>query len=126
MTATAFTVLYIEDNAANRQLLEFIFARKPQLTLALANDGTSGITQAKTLMPDLILLDVSLPDTNGYLVLQELRSYAPTSEIPVVMVSGDVPNPPSEISVRPDKYLRKPIELDPLFRTLEELLDTAL
>ncbi len=120
-----YTVLYIEDNAANRQLVQFILDRKDYLSLICAADGRSGILAAKTQLPDIILLDISLPDIDGHTVLAELRQDPVTQNIPVIAVSGDCisqfqPNIPFSF----DKCLSKPIEIESLYKTIDDFLQT--
>ena len=118
-----YTVLYIEDNGANRQLVQFILERKDYLSLICAADGKSGILAAKTQLPDIILLDISLPDIDGYAVLAELRQDSATKDIPVIAVSGDYPSDLQDnILFSFDKFLSKPIEVEPLYKTIDEYL----
>ena len=118
-----YTILYIEDNDANRQLVRFILDRKTHLSLICAVDGKSGIHIAKTQLPDLILLDISLPDIDGYAVLADLRQDPATKNIPVIAVSGDCPSQlPQDNPFSFDKYLTKPIEIAPLFETIDKFL----
>ncbi|MDP3479901.1 MAG: response regulator, partial [Desulfoprunum sp.] len=63
------TILYIEDNAANRQLMEMIIERRADLNLIVAEDGQTGLRLAEERQPELILLDNSLPDMDGHEVL---------------------------------------------------------
>ncbi len=119
----SYTVLYIEDNEANRQLVQLILERKKYLSLICAADGQSGIHAAITQLPDLILLDISLPDMNGYDVLTALKQDAATKNIPVVAISGHSPSKNRQASQFSfDKYLTKPIQVNPLFNTIDEFL----
>jgi CheY-like chemotaxis protein len=118
-----YTVLYIEDDGANRQLVQFILERKDYLSLICAVDGKSGILAAKTQLPDIILLDISLPDIDGYAVLADLKQDPATQNIPVIAVSGDCLSKPSKNSPFSfDKFLTKPIEVEPLYKTIDEFL----
>ena len=83
------TILYIEDNAANRQLVEMIIERRTDLQLILAEDGETGLRLAEERQPDMILLDNSLPDIDGHEVLARLRINERTRAIPVVSLSGN-------------------------------------
>jgi CheY-like chemotaxis protein len=88
MVATC-TVLYVEDNPTNLLLVERIMARRPDVQLLTAMRGDLGLELAATHCPDLILLDLHLPDMSGELVLSELKAEARTRDIPVVVVSAD-------------------------------------
>ena len=68
----AISVLYIEDNPSNVRLVEKIFALSSDLGLAVARDGAAGLAQARELRPDLVLLDLHLPDMSGEQVLSAL------------------------------------------------------
>jgi CheY-like chemotaxis protein len=118
-----YKILYIEDNPANCQLVQLILERKEYLTLTLANNGKHGIESAKQNLPDLVLLDISLPDMNGYSVLAALRSDPATEKIPVVAISGEYPpRIPEDAQYQFEKYLPKPIEVFPLYQAIDELL----
>lgn len=118
-----FTVLYIEDNEANRVLLELLLTRRPEISLSCAPDGETGLEMVLNSLPDLILVDITLPDINGYEVLDRLKSTPATANIPVVAVSGDMPVSNHDVTTfNFDKYLPKPIELGPFYATLDEFL----
>src|SRR5690606_11659564 len=70
----AGTVLYIEDNPVNATLVEGLLSPWPKVRLVIAPDGTSGMAQAVALQPDLVLLDMQLPDTDGLQVLAALQA----------------------------------------------------
>jgi CheY-like chemotaxis protein len=88
--AVAGTVLYIEDSPLNTMLVERILAGRPGVVFGAAADGRTGLDRAAQLHPDLVLLDLELPDISGEEVLAELRADPATSAIPVVVVTGDV------------------------------------
>ena len=81
-------VLYVEDNAVNAILLEQLLSRWPQVELLIAHDGRSGLAMALAHRPDLVLLDMHLPDIDGLQDLDALRADARTAELPVLMVSA--------------------------------------
>ncbi len=82
-------VLYIEDNLSNIRLLERVLARRPWVSLLVATLGSTGIEVAFDSQPDLILLDLHLPDMTGDDVLKRLRGDERTAQVPVVIVSAD-------------------------------------
>ncbi len=118
------TVLYIEDDEANRQLVQFIFARREDLHLLEAETGTAGIKMAFEHQPDMILLDLSLPDINGYKVLEKLHSDNSTNHIPVVAVSGD--SMPEDVQKGMDAglqgYITKPIKIMELYEVIDKTI----
>jgi CheY-like chemotaxis protein len=118
-----YKILYIEDNQTSRQLVQLILERKDYLAFSMATDGKSGIERAKHDLPDLVLLDISLPDMSGYAVLAALRTDPATEKIPVIAISGEFPPQiPKDIPHIFEKYLPKPIEIDPLYQAVDELL----
>lgn len=121
------TILYIEDNMSNLKLVERIVARRPDISLMSAMQGSLGLTLARDHQPDLILLDLDLPDIPGEKVLARLQSDPVTAEIPVVILSADaVPGQVRHLKgLGARDYLTKPLELDRFFRVLRDLLDPA-
>jgi PAS domain S-box-containing protein len=83
------TVLYIEDNLSNLQLVEHIFSRRPGVTLISAMRPQLGLDLAAQHHPDLVLLDLDLPDMPGEEVLRRLRAEPTTAGVPVVILSAD-------------------------------------
>ncbi|MEX2146846.1 MAG: ATP-binding protein [Candidatus Rokuibacteriota bacterium] len=118
------TVLYIEDNMANLRLLERIIQRRPALALLSAMQGSRGLELARAHRPDVIILDLHLPDLTGEEVLARLRDDARTSGIPVVILSADA-TPGQVTRLRRQgarAYLTKPLNLHELLSLLDELL----
>jgi len=118
------TVLYIEDNLSNMRLLETLFADWKDLTLIPAIQGLVGLEMAREHHPDLILLDLNLPDIPGEKVLERLKSDPGTKSIPVVVLSADATS--RQIKALREggaaEYLTKPLDLHRLFAVLEEFL----
>ncbi len=83
------TILYVEDNLSNVRLLERIVARRPGVTLIVAMQGSVALELATAHHPDLVLLDLHLPDMNGEQVLRQLKANPSTARITVVIVSAD-------------------------------------
>ena len=81
-------VLYVEDNAANRLLMEHIIERHPGVRLLLAATGLEGLAMAHSERPDLVLLDLQLPDQDGYEVLRALKADARTAAVPAVAMTA--------------------------------------
>lgn len=110
---TPRTVLYIEDNLSNLRLVERILARRPEVKLISAMQGSFGLELAYQHRPDLILLDLHLPDIQGDELLRQLRADPRTEQIPIVMVSADAT--PAQIArllaEGASNYLTKPIDV---------------
>jgi CheY-like chemotaxis protein len=123
MVATC-TVLYVEDNPTNLLLVERIMARRPDVQLLTAMRGDLGLELAATHCPDLILLDLHLPDLGGGEVLARLQADPATSDIPVVIVSADAT--PGQIdrlmAAGALHYLTKPLDVGELLAVLDRLL----
>jgi len=83
------TFLYIEDNLSNLRLVERILARRPEVKLISAMQGRLGLDLAQQHLPDLVLLDLHLPDIQGDEILRQLRADPRTAQLPIVMLSAD-------------------------------------
>jgi CheY-like chemotaxis protein len=118
------TILYIEDNLYNVQLVERLLLQRPEIQLLTSVQGSPGINIAQTRHPDLILLDVHLPDINGFDVLERLRIDAATAVIPVVVLSADAT--PGQVKrfrdAGADEYLTKPLDLKLLLSLIDNYL----
>ena len=83
------TLLYIEDNPANLKLVEQLIARRPDLLLLTAVTGHLGIELARTSQPEMILMDINLPDISGIEALKVLLEDPATAHIPVVALTAN-------------------------------------
>jgi len=117
-------LLYVEDHAANVALVERILARRPGTRLFSASTGSNGLVLARQHLPDLVLLDLNLPDMKGNRVLCELRADPTTAGIPVVIVSADaLPDQiESLMAAGACAYVTKPFELRTFLETIERCL----
>jgi CheY-like chemotaxis protein len=117
-------VLHIEDNDANRKLVERVLARRPQIRLVEARDGAAGIALATELEPSLILLDLRLPDIAGDEVLRRLRAEPALRGIPVVLISAEARPAESDrlLAGGASAYLVKPIDVQTLLDVVDALL----
>lgn len=82
-------LLYIEDNPVNTLVVQELVAMRPGLKLDCAADGVSGLALAMQLAPELILIDIQLPDIDGFEVLRRLRAQPQTAHIRCIAVSAD-------------------------------------
>jgi PAS domain S-box-containing protein len=109
----ARVVLYVEDNISNLKLVEQALERVPEVHLIPAMHGQLGIDLARQHGPDLILLDLHLPDLKGDEVLERLKRDPTTSQIPVVIISADAT--PTQVkrllAAGAAEYLTKPIDI---------------
>lgn len=118
------TLLYVEDNPANLELVEQIIARRPDLRLLSAADGDLGVEFARAYLPEVILMDINLPGISGIEAMKILLADPATAHIPVIALSANAV--PRDIERSLDagffNYLTKPIKVD-LFT---DALDAAL
>ncbi len=118
------TLLYIEDNLSNLRLVEGILTRQPHLKLLAAMQGGLGLELARRQKPDLILLDLHLPDMPGDEVLRRLQVEPETRDIPVVMLSADA-TPPQVQRLKAAgarEYLTKPLDVKRFLQVIEDTL----
>ncbi|HYW14369.1 MAG TPA: PAS domain S-box protein [Longimicrobium sp.] len=118
------TLLYVEDNLANLTLVETILAARPGWRTIPALQGRLGADLAREHVPDLVLLDLHLPDVQGDEVLRRLRADPRTAGIPVVMISADAtPRTIDRLLAQgADGYLTKPLDVDEFLSTIDRLL----
>ena len=121
------TLLYVEDNRANMQLVEQLIARRPDMSLLSAADGTRGIALARTHQPEVILMDINLPGISGIQALKILRADPATAHIPVLAISANAM--PRDIkrglAAGFFRYLTKPIKVNEFMEALDKALELA-
>jgi two-component system sensor histidine kinase/response regulator len=117
-------ILYIEDNLSNLTLVEQMLAEQPHLELITAMQGGLGLDLARQHLPDLILLDLHLPDIPGHKVLARLRGNELTRDIPVVVISADATARQIQrlMAAGARSYLTKPLDIAEFFRVIEETM----
>ena len=125
--ARLHTLLYVEDNPANLRLVEQLIARHPDIRLLTAVNGNSGIEIARQARPEVILMDLNLPDINGFEVLKILREDPATAHIPVIAVSANAMQLDIERGVKAGffRYITKPIKVDEFMAALDVALEFA-
>ncbi len=123
MTTGAARILLVEDNEMNRDMLSRRLMRKNyQVTCAV--DGVAGVEMAKLELPDLILMDMSLPGMDGWEATRALKSDPRTRDIPVIALTAHAMSTDREkaLGAGCDDYDTKPIELPRLLAKMEALL----
>jgi CheY-like chemotaxis protein len=122
----AGTVLYIEDSPINTVLVERILNSRPDVVFGSAPDGRTGLDRASRLHPDLVLLDLTLPDISGEQVLAQLRADPATRAIPVIVVSGDTdPAVRDRVLAQGAQCLTKPYDVSDLLRLVDNSLGSG-
>ncbi|NRF71448.1 PAS domain S-box protein [Aquincola sp. S2] len=120
----AGVVLYIEDNAVNALLVEQLLKRWPRVSVAHAADGASGLERARALQPDLVLLDMHLPDLDGAEVLGRLRADDSTRALTVIALSASA-MPEEQAAARAAgavAYWTKPLDFAQFLSCIGQLL----
>ena len=114
-------LLYIEDNPANMKLVERLIDRRTDIKLLKAVNGSLGIALAKSSLPDVILMDINLPDISGIDALKALREDVATAHIPVVAISANAMSRDIEVGRQLGffRYLTKPIVVEEFMTTLD-------
>jgi PAS domain S-box-containing protein len=117
------TLLYIEDNPVNVLLVRELVGQRPGLTLACAGDGGSGIALAAQTRPDLILVDMQLPDIDGHEVLRRLRAHPGTAQTPCIALSANVMRQDIDVALAAgfSDYWTKPIDVPAFLEALDTL-----
>jgi CheY-like chemotaxis protein/anti-sigma regulatory factor (Ser/Thr protein kinase) len=120
----AARILYVEDNLSNLELVESILARSPGVELIPAMQGSLALDLAARHDPDLVLLDLDLPDLAGEEVLRLLRADSRTDSIPVIVLSADAT--PAQLARMQGEgivaYLTKPLNIGLFLETLRAAL----
>ncbi|MFN0172695.1 MAG: PAS domain S-box protein [Bryobacteraceae bacterium] len=121
------TLLYVEDNPANLNLVEQLIARRPDMRLLSARDGVLGIQLARANQPEVILMDINLPGISGIEALKILREDPATANIPVVALSANAMPRDIEKGLQAGflRYLTKPIRVNEFMDTLDVALEFA-
>ncbi|GAB4475877.1 MAG: hypothetical protein Kow00124_17430 [Anaerolineae bacterium] len=123
MTATA-RILYVEDNFENRLLIKRVLEAEGY-TVIEAENGRTGLSKALSDRPDLILMDINLPDIDGYEVTGRLRqSDAIGSKVPIIALTANAlaGDRQKALSAGCDGYIPKPIDIDALPRQINAFL----
>lgn len=122
-TQTTRLVLYVEDDRINLVLMEEVFRRLPGWRLEVAEDGAQALQLLEGLQPDLLLIDMNLPDMNGLELLQALRRGNAANAPPCVALSAD--DLPEQVQAAKaagfDDYWPKPIDVPRLVEALQAL-----
>jgi CheY-like chemotaxis protein len=121
------TLLYVEDNPANLNLVEQLIARRPEMRLLTAVNGNIGIELARSHQPEVILMDINLPGISGIQALKILREDPAMAHIPVLAISANAM--PSDVKKGMAagffRYLTKPINVNEFMTTIDAALEFA-
>jgi CheY-like chemotaxis protein len=117
-------ILLVEDNEMNRDMLSRRLTRRG-FEVVIAVDGKEGLKMADTASPDLILLDLSLPEMDGWEVLHHLKQDPKMKEVPVIALTAHalVTDRDRALKAGFDDYDIKPVELPRLLKKMDALLN---
>lgn len=124
MTDRPLTILYVEDNDDNRILVKRIL-HAAGYTVLEAGDAVEGMQMAQEFRPDLVLVDINLPDIDGLTFASYLRSDPAFKRMPIVAITADVIRGNAELTLSAgcDGLIQKPIDVDRLPQIIEKYLD---
>ncbi|MBF0275091.1 MAG: response regulator, partial [Nitrospinae bacterium] len=116
-------ILYIEDNKANIKLMQTIIKRRPSVALYIAENGEEGINMAEEVKPDLTLLDINLPDIDGYEVKKRFDNHQELSSVPVIAMTANAMEEQVERGKEAGfyRYVTKPVNVAKFLDILDEL-----
>jgi CheY-like chemotaxis protein len=119
-------ILLVEDNEMNRDMLSRRLERKGYEVI-LAVDGVSGIQMVQTQGPDLVLMDMSLPEIDGWEATRRLKSESATQHIPIIALTAHAMSSDRDKALEAgcDDYDTKPVELPRLLGKIDALLHQA-
>ncbi|MEP0804056.1 MAG: response regulator [Chloroflexota bacterium] len=122
-TAEKGTILYVEDNADNRTLVRRILLSE-DYGLLEATDAHNALKLLETAKPDLILMDINMPDMDGYTLTAKIRALPGFERIPILALTANVMRGDKEKTLQAgcDGYIQKPIDFDELLREIEKFL----
>ena len=117
------TILYVEDNPDNRMLVRRILTAESYKLLEATN-AVQAINLLETTTPDLILMDINMPDMDGYTLTTRIRSMPGLERIPILALTANVMRGDKEKTLEAgcDGYIQKPLDIEQLTREIEKFL----
>ncbi|MFZ2096078.1 MAG: response regulator [Anaerolineales bacterium] len=124
MNTPSKRLAYIEDEAEMIDLVRLILSRRGYTVLG-ANGGREGLELIRNEIPDLVLLDLMMPDMDGWDVYHQLKSEVPTRDIPVIVITAKAQNIDKILGLhiaKVDDYISKPFSPQELLERVEQVL----
>jgi len=117
------TILYVEDNPDNRMLVRRILLSE-DYGLLEAQNAAQALDLLKTSRPDLILMDINMPDMDGYTLTSKIKSMPGFEGVPIIALTANVMRGDKEKTLEAgcDGYIQKPLDIDQLLREVERFL----
>jgi DNA-binding response OmpR family regulator len=126
--AVSHTILYIEDETAIIELLTDVLEH-PDVNLVCVSNADEGLKKLRDLKPDLVILDVIMPDRSGWSIHEEIRADKTFKSVPVIMLTGQLHRYRimRDFAKSPiDAYITKPFDVRSLRNEIEKMLDTPI
>ena len=119
------TILYVEDNSDNRKLVRRVLEVEGYAVVE-AKDGSEAMSCLENVPIDLALMDINMPDVDGYTLTAQIRAMPKYAKLPIVAVTANVMRGDRERSLQAgcDGYIQKPIDIDTLAQQVERFLTT--
>jgi two-component system, cell cycle response regulator DivK len=117
------TILYVEDNLENRVLVRRILMSEDYAVLEAVN-AADALNILKNARPDLILMDINMPDMDGYTLTARIKAMPGFERIPILALTANVMRGDKEKTLEAgcDGYIQKPLDIDQLIREVERFL----
>ena len=128
MDTKHFNILVVEDSETSAMLIRSLFEEGKKYTVAIATNGSDAFNCVKNNKPDLILLDIMLPDIDGYTILKRLKFHNSTRDIPVIIVSAKDKPENIELSKKLGAidYVIKPIGTNKLYERVDATINNLI
>ncbi|MFN8384917.1 MAG: response regulator [Anaerolineales bacterium] len=117
------TILYVEDNPENRMLIRRVLLSE-DYSLTEATSASQALDILKTNRPDLILMDINMPDMDGYTLTAQIKSMPGFAQVPIIAITANVMRGDREKTLQAgcDGYIQKPVDIDQLTREIEKFI----
>lgn len=123
MDEGSITILYVEDNPDNRMLIRRVLMAEDYI-VEEAPSATEALEKLKTLRPNLILMDINMPEMDGYTLTAKIRQLPNMGGIPIIALTANVMKGDREKSLEAgcDGYIQKPIDIDTIITQIQRYL----
>ena len=117
------TILYVEDDPNNRTLIRRILGAEGY-TVREASNASTALETLKTLKPDLILMDINMPEVDGYTLTAQIRALPNMGSVPIIALTANVMKGDRERSLEAgcDGYIQKPIDIDTISAQVQRFM----